>query len=73
MVDAVAQHIPSPQESTKRIIDLNYSGDRAGQFYEQIVKCQANGPLLVHTVKLYNKADCKSFDVFGRVLSGTIS
>ncbi len=35
-------------------------------------KCNAEGPLLINIVKLYNKPDCLTFDAFGRVLSGTI-
>lgn len=30
------------------------------------------GPLLINIVKSYNKPDCKTFDVFGRILSGTL-
>lgn len=33
LVDALAQHIPSPEESTRRIIELNYAGDKTGDFY----------------------------------------
>lgn len=72
LVDAIVT-LPSPAESTKRIIDSHYAGEKAGPFYERIIYCSAEGPLYVHTVKLYNKPDCKSFDVFGRVLSGTIN
>lgn len=44
----------------------------AGSIYESIGQCNADGPLVVNIVKQYNKQDCMSFDVFGRVLSGTI-
>lgn len=72
LIDAITNHIPSPAESTKRLIDAHYTGDRVGPFYQQIIKCSAEGPLYIHTVKMFNKVDCKSFDVFGRVLNGTI-
>jgi U5 small nuclear ribonucleoprotein component len=73
LVDAITNHIQSPAEQTKRIIDAHYTGSQtADSFYDQIIKCSRDGPLYIHTVKMFNKVDCKSFDVFGRVLSGTI-
>jgi U5 small nuclear ribonucleoprotein component len=39
---------------------------------EQVWKCSKDGPLFVHTTKMYHKSDYKTFDVLGKVLSGTI-
>ena len=35
-------------------------------------KGSSKGPLLVNTVKMYHKSDYKSFDVLGRVISGSL-
>ena len=40
--------------------------------FGKIKDCDPNGPLVINIVKQYNKQDCMSFDVFGRVISGTI-
>jgi U5 small nuclear ribonucleoprotein component len=37
-----------------------------------MIACDPKGPLMIQIVKLYNKADCSSFDAFGRVFSGTL-
>ncbi|EGR33958.1 hypothetical protein IMG5_029560 [Ichthyophthirius multifiliis] len=37
-----------------------------------IVKCDPKGPLVINVVKQYNKQDCMSFDVLGRIISGTL-
>jgi U5 small nuclear ribonucleoprotein component len=32
----------------------------------------STGPLYINIVKMYHQSDYKTFDVFGRVISGTI-
>src|SRR5438105_3928918 len=39
---------------------------------QNMISCNPDGPLMVHIVKLYPKADCSAFDAFGRVFSGTV-
>lgn len=34
---------------------------------------EADGPLTIHIVKLYNATDMTTFDAFGRVMSGTVT
>jgi translation elongation factor EF-G len=36
------------------------------------MKCDPNGPTVVHVTKLYNTTDAQSFRAFGRVINGTI-
>lgn len=40
--------------------------------YSDIQKSDSDGPLIINIVKYYNKPDCKTFDAFGRVISGTL-
>jgi U5 small nuclear ribonucleoprotein component len=40
--------------------------------FDDFSKGLSKGPLIINIVKYYNKPDCKTFDVFGRVLSGRI-
>ena len=40
--------------------------------YKSFNQYDKDGPLLINIVKYYNKPDCKTFDAFGRVISGTI-
>ncbi|KAL3223924.1 hypothetical protein MRX96_026999 [Rhipicephalus microplus] len=39
---------------------------------EAMLKCDPEGPLIVHTTKQYSTQDATSFHVFGRVMSGTL-
>lgn len=34
--------------------------------------CNSHGPVVVYIAKLFPKPDCSSFDVFGRVFSGSV-
>jgi U5 small nuclear ribonucleoprotein component len=37
-----------------------------------MLKCDAEGPTVVHITKLYNTSDAQEFRAFGRVMSGTV-
>ena len=37
-----------------------------------MVKCDSNGPLVIHVAKLYAESDGQSFSAFGRIYSGTV-
>jgi U5 small nuclear ribonucleoprotein component len=69
-VDMVAEHIPAPDEGAKRFLDKYYTGPMDTKTVESMQKCDQNGPLVVHVTKLFNTADAKRFNAFGRVLSG---
>ena len=37
-----------------------------------MIKCDAQGPTVVHITKLYHTSDAQEFRAFGRVMSGTV-
>ncbi|XP_059160130.1 116 kDa U5 small nuclear ribonucleoprotein component-like [Physella acuta] len=71
-VDMCVEHIPSPVENAKRKIEHIYTGAMDSDLAEEMLQCEAEGPLMVHTTKLYPTEDGTSFHVFGRVMSGTL-
>ncbi|KAI8793337.1 U5 small nuclear ribonucleoprotein component [Biomphalaria glabrata] len=71
-VDMCVDHIPSPVENAKRKIEHIYTGPMDSDLAEEMIQCEAEGPLMIHTTKLYPTEDGTSFHVFGRVISGTL-
>eukprot|EP00929_Paragymnodinium_shiwhaense_P000231 TRINITY_DN100482_c0_g1_i1.p1 TRINITY_DN100482_c0_g1~~TRINITY_DN100482_c0_g1_i1.p1 ORF type:complete len:984 (+),score=344.63 TRINITY_DN100482_c0_g1_i1:96-3047(+) len=71
-VDMVVEHIPSPQDNAGAKTEAVYSGDPSGAVASDMKSLDNTGYLMVHTVKNYHRPDCNSFDVFGRVMSGTL-
>lgn len=49
-----------------------YPGDSDSKYTVALRNCDAEGPLMVQIVKLFNADTVSSFDSFGRVLSGTL-
>jgi U5 small nuclear ribonucleoprotein component len=37
-----------------------------------MIKCDPQGPTVVHITKLYHTSDAQEFRAFGRVMSGTV-
>ena len=72
MVDICIKNIIDSEEGSKRKISNLYTGNRNTDFYKDIMKTSPDGPLICSVYKLYHKYDHLSFDLFGRVLSGTI-
>ena len=72
MVDLCIKNICDSEIGSKRKISNLYTGNRNTDFYKEIIKSSQDGPLLCCVYKLYHKYDHLSFDLFGRVLSGTI-
>ena len=72
MVDICTKNIIDSEEGSKRKISNLYTGNRNTDFYKEIIKSSPEGPLICCVYKLYHKYDHLSFDLFGRVLSGTI-
>lgn len=70
-VDMVMRHIPSPSEGAEKWIQKYYTGPLDTKVAESMKSCDQDGPLVVHITKLFNTTDAKSFNSFGRVLSGT--
>lgn len=72
-VDMAVQHLPSPIEGAKRTLDNYYTGPLDSELGKAMLSCDADGPLVVHITKLFSSADAKSFNAFGRVMSGTVA
>ncbi|KAF5023073.1 hypothetical protein F66182_4885 [Fusarium sp. NRRL 66182] len=71
-VDMIVKHIPSPIETSERLLERYYTGPLDTKVAASMKACDQDGPLVVHITKLFNTADAKSFHSFGRVLSGTV-
>ena len=72
IVDTCSKSICDSELGSKRKISFLYTGNRNTDFYKEIIKSSPDGPLICCVYKLYHKYDHLSFDLFGRVLSGTI-
>ncbi|RMD41576.1 hypothetical protein DV735_g3544, partial [Chaetothyriales sp. CBS 134920] len=71
-VDMLVQHVPSPLDGAKRQLEKYYTGPLDSNLAQAMLKCDSDGPLVVEITKLYTSADAKSFEAFGRILSGTV-
>lgn len=71
-VDMCVEHMRSPLENAKTKIDHIYTGPKEGPIYEDMINCNQDGVLMVHSTKMYPTDDCTFFLVLARVLSGTI-
>lgn len=71
-VDMCVEHIPSPAAAAKLKVQQTYTGPTDSTLTEYMVECDREGPLMLHTTKMYSTEDGVSFHAFGRVMSGTI-
>ena len=71
-VSMCEQHIPSPVDNAKQKVSQIYSGTSETERYEDMVLCDQDGRLMVHTTKQYPNEDTTCFHTVGRVMSGTI-
>lgn len=71
-VDMCVEHVPSPVDNAKRKVEHIYTGPSDSDLAEEMARCEAEGPLMIHTTKLYPTEDGTSFHVFGRIMSGTL-
>ena len=71
-VDAMLSHIPDPMVNAKVKAERAYTGPQDGAIGKAIRTCDPEGPLTVQVTKLYSSADAKTFQAFGRVMSGTL-
>ncbi|CAK9019432.1 116 kDa) (U5-116 kDa) [Durusdinium trenchii] len=71
-IDMVVRHIPTPKHVVPRQVEKLYSGDQDGAVAQDMKNLDTTGYLMLHVVKQYHRPDCNAFDVFGRVLSGTV-
>ncbi|KAI9695648.1 MAG: hypothetical protein M1820_008495 [Bogoriella megaspora] len=70
-VDMIVQHVPSPVDGAKRMLNRYYTGPREAKTAESIQSCDSDGPLVIHVTKLLSTTDARDFHAFGRVMSGT--
>ncbi|GAV09108.1 hypothetical protein RvY_18704-2 [Ramazzottius varieornatus] len=73
LVDMIVKHISSPLDHARMKIEQIYSGPMNSPQVKAMVECDANGPLMIHTVKNYSTQDATSFHILGRVFSGTLT
>lgn len=65
-VQMCVEHIQSPLDNSKNKIDHCYTGPRDGVIYDSMINCDANGPLMIHSTKMYPNDDCTFFQVSRR-------
>ncbi|KAL4977848.1 P-loop containing nucleoside triphosphate hydrolase protein [Aspergillus desertorum] len=71
-VDMVLQHIPSPVEGAKRVLERYYTGPLDTKVAAAMANCDPDGPLVVHVTKLLTSTDASRFHALGKILSGTV-
>jgi len=72
-VSMCVEHIPSAKAGATTKVEHTYTGPQEGSDISCAMQnCDQNGPLVIHTCKMYSTEDGVSFRVFGRVMSGTV-
>lgn len=71
-VEMVAKHVPSPSDNAKSKVEHIYTGSMDTKRAEDMINCDQDGRLMVHTSKQYPTEDTTCFHVLGRVMSGTL-
>lgn len=72
LVDAIVKFVRSPVETAGEKVERDYVGNQGTAVAEGMKRCDPKARLVVHTTKNYHRPDGNTFDVFGRVMSGTI-
>ncbi|KAJ5677435.1 uncharacterized protein N7477_003068 [Penicillium maclennaniae] len=70
-VDMIVQHVPSPIDGAKRVLERYYTGPLDTKVVDSMTTCNQDGPLVVHVTKLFSSTDATGFYSFGRIMSGT--
>ncbi|KAL9696358.1 hypothetical protein quinque_015643 [Culex quinquefasciatus] len=71
-VDMCVEHIQSPLENAQSKIDHIYTGVKESGIYQDMLNCDQNAQLMVHSSKMYPTEDCTFFQVLARIMSGTL-
>jgi U5 small nuclear ribonucleoprotein component len=71
-VNMCVEHISSPLDNAKRKVDHIYTGPNTSKIYDDMINCDQEGLLMVHSSKMYPTDECTFFQVLGRVMSGTL-
>ncbi|WVW84568.1 hypothetical protein I302_106602 [Kwoniella bestiolae CBS 10118] len=72
LVDMITEHVPSPIANAETKIRHTYTGPLTSDLSDSMVKCDPQGPTVVHVSKLYHTSDAETFRAYGRVMSGTV-
>ena len=72
LIDCISSHILSPLQAARRKIENTWMGDFSSMVGNSLVRCDSQGPLMLHVTKLYPNQQRTAFYALGRVLSGTI-
>uniref|UniRef100_A0A1Q3F5I6 116 kDa U5 small nuclear ribonucleoprotein component n=1 Tax=Culex tarsalis TaxID=7177 RepID=A0A1Q3F5I6_CULTA len=72
-VDMCVEHIQSPLENAQTKIDHIYTGVKESGIYQDMLNCDQNAQLMVHSSKMYPTEDCTFFQVLARIMSGTLN
>lgn len=62
-VQMCVEHIQSPLDNARNKVDHVFTGPKYGNIYENMVNCDPNGALMVHSSKMYPTDDCTFFQV----------
>nr|CAB3241367.1 116 kDa U5 small nuclear ribonucleoprotein component [Phallusia mammillata] len=72
-VSMCVDHIPSAKHAAQTKVPHTYTGPQDdSELVQAMLSCDPDGPLMIHTCKMYSTEDGVSFRVFGRVISGTV-
>ncbi|XP_058445549.1 116 kDa U5 small nuclear ribonucleoprotein component [Malaya genurostris] len=71
-VDMCVEHIQSPLDNAQTKIDHIYTGVKESGIYQDMLNCDQNAQLMVHSSKMYPTEDCTFFQVLARIMSGTL-
>ncbi|XP_055551768.1 116 kDa U5 small nuclear ribonucleoprotein component [Wyeomyia smithii] len=71
-VDMCVEHVQSPLDNAQTKIDHIYTGVKESGIYQDMLNCDQNAQLMVHSSKMYPTEDCTFFQVLARVMSGTL-
>ena len=72
LVDMITEFVPSPVDNAESKVSSTYTGPLTSDIADSMLKCDAEGPTVVHITKLYHTADVQEFRAYGRVMSGTV-
>ncbi|WVQ65874.1 uncharacterized protein L199_004052 [Kwoniella botswanensis] len=72
LVDMITEHVPSPIANAETKVRHTYTGPLTSDLTDSMVKCDSQGPTVVHVAKLYHTSDAETFRAYGRVMSGTV-
>lgn len=62
-VNMCVEQIHSPLDNAKIKVDHIYTGPKEDSIYFDMIKCNPNGTLMVHSAKMYPNDDCTFFQV----------